>query len=108
MLMQREHKILLYDFYGALLTDRQRDVFTMHHMEDCSLAEVGETLGITPQAVSDMLRRTMQQLYKYEDKLRLAERHQAQKVIIQRLYTALDALGTPVNDIKSMINELLR
>ena len=48
---------LLFDFYGPLLTDRQRDVFRMYFQEDLSLAEIGEELDVSRQAVYDLLKR---------------------------------------------------
>ena len=47
----------LYDQYGGLLTPRQRDVFEHYHWHDLSLGEIAENLGISRQAVYDLLRR---------------------------------------------------
>ena len=68
---------LLYDFYGELLTELQRTVFSMHRFEDMSLTEIGERLGTSKQAVSDLLRRTEKKLAGYEDKLALVKNHLA-------------------------------
>ena len=64
-------KGLLYDFYGALLTNRQREIYedTVYH--DMSLAEIAENRGISRQGVSDMLQRTTRTLEAYEAKLGL-------------------------------------
>ncbi|MCL1862750.1 MAG: hypothetical protein FWF78_04190 [Defluviitaleaceae bacterium] len=87
----RQRKILLYDFYEKLLTERQREIFSMHFMDDCSLAEVGEVAGITPQAVADLLKRVCNRLEKYEDLLGLVDK--AHKITL-----ALDELeNTPAN-----------
>ncbi|MCL2603896.1 MAG: DNA-binding protein [Defluviitaleaceae bacterium] len=72
--MEQHFKNLLFDFYGALLTEHQRICFSLYHMEDNSLAEIGEELDITPQAVSDMLKRTTKKLERYEEKLGLVQR----------------------------------
>ena len=50
--------ILLYDYYGDLLTDRQRECFEMRYNQDMSLSEIAEELGISRQGVHDNLNRT--------------------------------------------------
>lgn len=50
--------VLLYDYYGGLLTDRQRECFEMRYDQDLSLSEIGEELGISRQGVHDNLSRT--------------------------------------------------
>ena len=59
---------LLYDFYGELLTEHQKQVY-----ED-SLSEVAASLGISRQGVHDMVRRSSRLLEEYEAKLHLMER----------------------------------
>ena len=65
---------LLFDFYGELLTDRQRQVYTSVILEDYSLSEVAEDLGISRQGVHDMIRRCNHTLEEYEKKLHLVEK----------------------------------
>ena len=65
---------LLYDFYGELLTGRQRQVYENVVLEDYSLSEVAKELGISRQGVHDMLRRCNQILEGYEEKLHLVEK----------------------------------
>ena len=78
-------KNLLFDFYGALLTERQKLVFAMRYMEDSSLAEIGLALGITTQAVVDFLKRIDKRLEMFENKLGLVAKFQANKAILARL-----------------------
>ena len=49
--------ILLYDYYGDLLTDRQRECFDLRYNQDLSLGEIGQELGISRQGVFDNLSR---------------------------------------------------
>ena len=44
---------MLYDFYGDLLTDRQKEFYDLYYNEDLSLAEIAENYGITRQGVRD-------------------------------------------------------
>ena len=57
---------LLYDFYGELLTERQQQVFESVVLEDYSLSEVAEDLGISRQGVHDMIKRCNHTLEEYE------------------------------------------
>ena len=67
-------RTLLYDFYGELLTSRQQQVYTNVVLEDYSLSEVAQDLGISRQGVHDMIRRCDKALEEYEEKLHLVEK----------------------------------
>ena len=60
--------ILLYDYYGELLTDRQKECFELRYNQDLSLSEIGQELGISRQGVFDNLNRTEALLLKMEEK----------------------------------------
>ena len=64
----------LYDFYGELLTERQQQVYESVVLEDYSLSEVAEDLGISRQGVHDMIKRCNKTLEEYEQKLLLVEK----------------------------------
>ena len=64
----------LYDFYGELLTERQRSVYEMSINEDLSLSEIADTLSISRQAVHDIIKRCDHQLQEYEEKLHLVDK----------------------------------
>jgi len=65
----------LLDFYGAMLTDRQKSVMEMHYSDDLSLSEISEALNITRQAVHDSIKRGESTLNNYEEKLGLVKRY---------------------------------
>ena len=99
----------LHDFYGQLLTERQNMCFTMHYLEDLTMAEVGEALGITPQAVADQIKRTVKILHKYETKLGLIQNWHRQQEQLKDINHILDELiesGYPLQKIKGMLEEL--
>lgn len=56
--METVELVLLYDYYGGLLTKRQQECFEMRYDQDLSLGEIGEELGISRQGVHDNLSRT--------------------------------------------------
>lgn len=59
----------LFDLYGALLTEKQQKCLELHLFEDFSLSEIAESMGISRQAVYDMLHRSEQTMQDYEAKL---------------------------------------
>lgn len=73
--MAKELKfVMLLDCYGDLLTEHQKNIMELYYCEDLSLAEIGNPLGITRQAVRDIIKRTENILLNYEEKLGFAER----------------------------------
>jgi hypothetical protein len=82
---------LLYDFYGELLTEHQKQVYEDVVLNDYSLSEIADELGISRQGVHDMVKRCNKLLAGYEEKLHLVERfvHLREEVgQIQRLAQA--------------------
>ena len=67
----------MYDFYGALLSERQREVFGLYHEENLSLSEIAEELGVSRQAVHNSLGKAKEELEGFEGKLGLIARHMA-------------------------------
>ena len=88
------HLTLLYDFYGELLTEKQKQVFDLHYQDDLSLSEIGEELSISRQAVRDQLKRTEKILMDYEQKLGLVARFQAQKKSVREMLDILQEMET--------------
>ena len=62
---------LLYDFYGALLTEKQKEIMELYHEENYSIVEIASELGISKQAVYDSLKKSDSILRNYEAKLGL-------------------------------------
>ncbi|MBE6556989.1 MAG: DNA-binding protein [Ruminococcaceae bacterium] len=65
---------LLLDFYGDILPERKRTVMDMYYNEDLSLAEIATEIGISRQGVRDMIKKSSDELFFYEEKLGLAAR----------------------------------
>ena len=66
----------LLDFYGDMLTEKQREVIDAYYNEDLSLAEIAQEWDITRQGVRDAIKRAEQQLTEMEERLGLARRFQ--------------------------------
>ena len=69
------HMSLLYDYYGELLTDKQKELFDLYYNEDLSLAEIAEHAGISRQGVRDAIVRSETILRETEDKLGLVKKY---------------------------------
>lgn len=84
--------ILLYDYYGALLTPRQQECFEMRYNQDLSLTEMGQELGISRQGVYDNLLRTEALLRKMEEKTGCVRRDLQCRQAAQTITAAAEAL----------------
>ncbi len=69
------YKTLLYDFYIELLTDKQKDIFEMYYLEDCSLQEIGERFSISRQGARNIVKQAEKKLEYYESNLKLIHKH---------------------------------
>ena len=89
--MHATELILLYDYYGDLLTERQRECFELRYNQDLSLGEIGQELGISRQGVHDNLTRTEALLVNMEQKTGCVRRDQrCRKVIEEILKSAME------------------
>ena len=73
----------LYDLYGRLLTEKQRNVFEMYYQEDYSLGEIAELTGISRQGVHEHLRRAEEGLLEFERQLSLLRKQAARRQLLQ-------------------------
>ena len=70
----RMMRSMLLDFYGELLTEKQRECYDLHYNEDLSLSEIAEQSGISRQGVWDNIRRAEATLRELEEKTGLVGR----------------------------------
>ena len=96
-------RTLLFDFYGDLLTDKQREYYDLHYMSDLSLFEIAEMNGTSRQAVWDILRRAEQTLREIEEKTGLVARAMQRRAALAELTAVAQTL--PECDAK---REILR
>lgn len=89
----------LLDFYGELLTERQRELADYYYNDDLSLSEIAELTGLTRQGVRAAIEKSRLTLTEYEEKLGLAARFRAAQAEIGILSAELKklALGGPAD-----------
>jgi len=85
---------MLYDFYGELLTERQKEFFDLYYNEDLSLAEIAENSGISRQGVRDVIVRAEGVMQEVEDKTGLIRRFLQMQDHIAAIEEAADELKT--------------
>ena len=86
---------MLYDFYGELLKDNQKDVFENYVLDNLSLSEIAEERGISRQGVHDLIKRCDKILAGYEEKLHLVEKFTKAKESISHI---ADMTGELLNE----------
>ena len=90
--MESLEMILLFDYYGDLLTERQKLCFDMHYNQDLSLGEIAEELCISRQAVYDTLSRTEALLKNMEEKTGCVSRDRQLRKAMQSIASAAETL----------------
>ena len=89
---------LLFDTYGGMLTDKQRECFDMRYNQDLSLGEIAEIMGVSRQAVCDNLTRTEALLRRMEENIGCVKRDMQIRKAVQEILnaaTVLDASSDP-------------
>ena len=83
---------LLLDYYGGILTDKQKECFDMRYNQDLSLAEIGQELGVSRQAVNDNLTRTEALLRRMEENIGCVKRDRFVREAVQEILDAAAVL----------------
>ena len=83
---------LLYDYYGALLSDRQREVFELYHENNLSLSEIAQDVGVSRQAVHTALGKAEERLATYEDALGLIAKHEEYERALKSILEKTDGV----------------
>lgn len=106
MKKQTYHMSLLFDFYGEMLTDRQKEFYDLYYNEDLSLAEIGENYSMSRQGVRDAIVRAENYLNELEEKTGIVARFESQMKELSQLET-LAAEARKVNS-DAMVEDYLR
>ena len=103
----RLRRSMLLDYYGELLTQRQRECYERHYNEDLSLSEIAEQCGISRQGAWDNIRRADEALEKLEKKTGLIRRLSENERHLRHLLTLLEGMKTHTGE-REDLDELLR
>ena len=95
---ERNNLIILYDYYGGLLSDKQKEYFEQYYFENLSLSEMAENLNISRNAIHKVLKNITIKLYKYEEILKLKEKNQKLEKIVNTI---------PDKNIQNQIKKIL-
>ena len=77
--------IELFEIYGNLLTERQKELFTSHYLLDLSLSEIAEPENLSRQSVYDAVKKVKTKLDEYETALKLSEKFTAIKAVLKKV-----------------------
>lgn len=101
-------RTMLFDFYGELLTEKQREYFDLHYNEDLSLAEIAALTGISRQGVWDIIRRAEATLRDIEAKTGLVARFRARREALLGVEARLSGLlSSPDAEARRVAREVM-
>jgi len=89
---------MLFDFYGDLLTERQKEFYDLYYNEDLSLSEIAENYGISRQGVRDVIVRAEAAMEDIEEKTHIIRRFNQNKKEIAGIEEAADRLLKAIDD----------
>lgn len=93
MKSQAYRMTMLFDFYGDVLTDRQKEFYDLYYNEDLSLGEIAENYGITRQGVRDVIVRAEAVLTELEDKTGLIKRFHTMHAQLEQVHRDAQSLA---------------
>ena len=95
----------LYDVYGQLLNEKQRDVINCYYNEDLSLQEIADNDGKTKQAISDMINRSVDKLFEFENELSLIKKKNQLREDLSLLRELIESSNQ--SEAMDMIDEMI-
>jgi len=81
----------LYDIYQDLLTSKQQEYFEAYYYNDFSITEISDNFGVSRNAVHDQIKKTVQKLYDYENKLKLRNKDKQYQNIFKKIKEVSDS-----------------
>ena len=106
--MESLEMVLLFDYYGDLLTDKQKLCLDMHYNQDLSLGEIAQELSISRQAVYDNLSRAEALLKNMEEKTGCVSRDRQMRKAMQSIATVAETLiAHPDSRVSQVAGEIL-
>ena len=89
---------LLFDFYGSLLTEHQKEVLDDYFNDDLSMSELADEYEVSKSAISDLIKRCLNQLEEYESKLHLIKQARS----LDELIDKMEKDGIPLEYLKEL------
>jgi len=116
MINEKYYLIMLFDFYGNLLTDNQKNILDLYCNYDLSLGEISEIKNISRQAVYDSVKRSETKLRNFETKLKLVEKFGVIRDSLNEFSNLFlkiednvkdEIVKKDIEDLKNMVNEIV-
>lgn len=85
MMENRDYLVMLYDYYGELFNDKQKEYFEDYYFNNLSLGEISENLGISRNAIYKVIKKMKEKLYFYEEKLGMYSKNIKINGIIEKI-----------------------
>ncbi len=105
--MESIELVLLFDYYGELLTERQKTCFDLHYNQDLSLAEIAQELSVSRQAVFDNISRTEALLKKMEQKTGCVRRDRQMRLAMDGLLASAEKLQDHQDpQVRSLVQQI--
>ncbi len=103
------YKTMLYDFYGNMMTQRQKEVYEEYYLNDLSLGEIAQKLNVSRAAVHDTIRRSDKALIHYEEALGLIHQFQENQQLLERILELTDEENVDValQSIRGLVSKVL-
>ena len=95
---ENEYLIILYDYYGELLNELQRNYFELYYFDNLSLSEIGENDSKSRNAIHKCIKSACSKLYEFEDKLKLYENRCKLEQLVNKIEN---------NNLREEIKELI-
>ena len=104
---------LLYEYYGELLTDTQKEICDLYYNQNFTLTEIAEDMGITKQGVRDALKKSEKLLYKYEQALSIWKKNDKLGCLVKEIVEKIQKSSVDetekkqIMDVANQISELI-
>lgn len=93
----------LFDFYGELLTEKQKQILDYYYNDDYSLAEIAEVMSVTRQGIFDVIKRSKTMMEVYEEKLGLIQKFLETQKVFSSLKDDLINLEKEISEPRSQV-----
>ena len=98
---------LLTEFYGNLLTEKQRSILNDYFDNNISVSEIAKINNTTRQAVNDIIQRTSKVLLDYEEKLKLLSKFNLLKIDVKEILDLLKSKNFDKSEVETRLSKIL-